>query len=358
MELRARGASVALDLSVGHIAGFDVLADQRVLSPLHRAPWVDDPAETFPDRTPDNVKRLSGDFFCAPFGLNDVEPAPSHGWPANSPWHHESTKTDARGAQAQFRLEKTVQGASLEKRLTLIDGHPFLYQDHVFTGGSGRISVSHHVMTRIAGDARLAFSSKAFAETPPDALEPDPARGNSLFAYPATASLDAFPLRSGEKVNLHHWPYGSAHEDFLVLAEARREGWGWTVVSRVEERDRLIIIKSVSALPVTMLWMSNGGRAYAPWSGRHTGVLGIEDACASPRGHADSIADNTFTKRGIPTAVSLGKEVSIRHAIGVVPFDPDEGDVRDLRLAEGRLTLHLTGGGFRSVPFHTGFFQS
>ena len=340
VALQARGVEAALDVSVGHLARFTVEAGGRQLSPLHRAPWVDDDHADFPEATAPNVRRLSGDFFCAPFGLNDIEHAPSHGWSANSRWLHLGTETDMDGVMARFRLERSVQGATLEKQLTLIDGHPFVYQQHVFDGGSGAISVSHHVMTRMAGAAVLAFSRKAFAETPPTPLEADPARGRSVFSYPATAPLDSLPLQAGGTVDLHRWPFGSAHEDFVVLAEHEDEIFGWTVVSRIEEQDRLIIVKKRAQLPVTMLWASNGGRDYAPWSGRHTGVLGIEDACASPRGHGDSIGENAFTRRGISTACALGGQVHVRLAIGVVPMDPREGDVRTLSFSDGQLTRH------------------
>jgi len=65
--------SLSIDLSVGHVAELKIRNGQRWLSPLHRASWVDDPDAAFPDATPPNVKRLSGDFFCSPFGRNDVD---------------------------------------------------------------------------------------------------------------------------------------------------------------------------------------------------------------------------------------------------------------------------------------------
>ena len=48
---------------------------------------------------------------------------------------------------AVFRLRRKVMGATVDKILTLRDDHPFLYQEHVFSGGSGAISVAHHPMT-------------------------------------------------------------------------------------------------------------------------------------------------------------------------------------------------------------------
>ena len=114
--------------------------DGRQLRPLHRAPWVDEPRETLPQDLPEGTVRLSGDFLCAPFSRSDVEDAPLHGWPANSAWDVVDSEATADGWRAVFRLRHKVMGATVDKILTLRDDHPFLYQEHVFSGGSGAIS--------------------------------------------------------------------------------------------------------------------------------------------------------------------------------------------------------------------------
>jgi hypothetical protein len=98
-----------------------------------------------------------------------------------------------------------------------------------------------------------------------------------------------------------------------------------------------------------MLWMSNGGRDYAPWSGRHTGVLGIEDGRASGLGHADSIRPNAMNSNGIPTAFDLGNDqtVRIRQVIGACAIAPGEGGIVNLTVETDRLALHFDRG---SVP--------
>lgn len=349
-----------LDLRVGHIAGLGIDDGERRLEPLHRAPWVDEPRTSFPEATAPNVQRLSGDFLCAPFGRNDVEPAPSHGWPANSAWDHIGTRREARRVTAAFRLQKAVMGARLEKRLTLISGHPFVYQEHRFSGGAGAVSAAHHVMVHMRAGGQLAVSPKSFAQTPPAALEPDPALGRSLLQYPGeTDRLDAFPLAAGGVVDLRQFPPGQGHEDFVLLAEQKEQNLGWSVISRNHEQDRVLVLKQPEILPVTMLWMSNGGRHYAPWAGRHTGVLGIEDGRASPLGHADSVGDNALRRRGISTAFELGaeKEVVIRQVIGACAIAPGEGGIADVATGTGELHLHLTRGTSRTLAFDTDFLS-
>lgn len=352
--------SLSIDLSVGHIADLKVRDGDHTLSPLHRAPWVDDPVAEFPDTTAPNVKRLSGDFFCAPFGRNDVEEGPSHGWPANSAWDYIETIRQDDRLTAVFRLQRRVMGATVEKRITLISGHPFIYQEHSFTGGEGAVSAAHHVMVHMADGGDLAFSPKQGARTPPEALETDPKRGRSILAYPAEAKdLTAFPLADGGIADLTVYPIGERQEDFLTLAEAPDQPLGWCVVSRRAEHDRILVLKRPDVLPVTMLWMSNGGRDYAPWSGRHTGVLGIEDGRASPLGHADSCRENLFNRTGIPTAFDLGsdRKIVIRQIVGACAAGPEEGRLVDVTATDGKLTLQFQGKGARKLGYDSKFLS-
>ena len=356
-EISAEGIRVGLDLNVGHINVFEVTRDGRAIAPLHRAPWVDAPGEKFPNDTLANVRRLSGDFLCAPFGLNDMEPAPGHGWPANSTWRCLESGPTATGASAVFELERRVFGARVTKHFTLRHDEPFLYQEHRFEGGEGAISAAHHVMTGMQAGGRIAVSTKLFSETPPTALETDPARGRSILAYPATRpGFGAFPLANGGMADLGSYPPGERHEDFLTLAEDPGNETGWTVVSRNAERDHVIVLKDPRQLPVTLMWMSNGGRDYAPWSSRHVGVLGIEDARVSPRGHRDSTIDNEFTRRGIATAFRLKPSgiVSFRQVLGACPAAFDES-VESLVVAGNEIVLRYQDGGEARLGYDAAF---
>ena len=155
--LRAEGITVALDLAVGHLSRLEVEAGGRMLTPLHRAPWADAPDE-WPSGMAPGLARLSGDFLCAPFSANDIDGAPTHGWPANSPWSIVSETRHAGVTTGHYQLDRTVMGARIEKILRIVDGHPFLYQEHRLTGGNGLLPVAHHTMTRMAAGGRLAFS--------------------------------------------------------------------------------------------------------------------------------------------------------------------------------------------------------
>lgn len=358
-QFSARGISVCVDLSVGHIADLIIEAGPSLLRPLHRAPWIGEPSETLPQDITPGLARLSGDFLCAPFSANNIEPAPGHGWPANSAWDVVFSAATADGWQAELKLRREVLGATIVKRLTLRDGHPFLYQEHRIIGGAGELPVAHHPMSRMARGGRLSFSPKRLAQTPAESLEPDPALGRYKLAYPAqTDDLTAFPTREGGTTDLTDYRDEDRREDFVVLVEADHGGPGWTALARHEERDMLLILKNPAELPVTMLWYSNGGRDYAPWNGRHLGVLGIEDA-RSAVGHAASIGDNTLKREGVPTSFVLGagKTVTFRHVLGGLPLADGEEGVASITPGAAQLMLDFANGARRNLPFDTDFLQ-
>lgn len=352
-EMRAFGISLAVDLAVGHVADLSIDDGGRRLRPLHRAPWVDS-GEALAEGLPANVARLSGDFFCAPFSRNDVEEGPPHGWTANSAWDVVEDGPIAGGHRARLRLRRQVMGATVDKVLTLRDGHPFLYQEHVLTGGGGALPVAHHTMIRMASGGRIAFSPKRAALTPDAPLETDPQLGSSLFAYPARSDdVTRLPLADGGVADLTRYPPGEGHEDFVTLVEAGHAGLGFTAVQRSDEADLVLVLKNAASMPVTMLWFSNGGRRYAPWSGRHVGVLGIEDGISAV-GHRQSIGDNPVRREGVATAIDLDPSgaVSVRQVIGCAAISEAPVGVTP---GGGSLLLAFADGRMRSLPFDDAF---
>lgn len=356
VTIEAEGIQVSVDLAVGHIAGLAIDARGRTLRPLHRAPWIGRPAAELPPHLPEGVRRLSGDFLCAPFSRSDVEDAPLHGWPANSAWDMVESAATGDGWRALFRLRRKVMGAVVEKLLVLRDGHPFLYQEHAFVGGAGAVSAAHHTMTEMEKGGRLAFSPKRLAATPEDAPEPDPARGRSLLAYPARShDPRSFPGADGAPFDLTRYLADGRHEDFVTLVEAEGNALGWTAVAREAEADLVLVLKNPAELPVTMLWISNGGRAYAPWNGRR-GVLGIEDGRAAI-GHAASLGDNWLKREGVATAFALGGRVAFRQVIGALPLE-GSGLPQRIEAASDRLRISCAQGTVRDVPFDGRFLQA
>lgn len=356
----AAGIRLTVDLAVGHVRSLEIERDGRRLSPLYTAPWVDDPSISNDDSIQPNLRALSGDFFCAPFGGTDEEGVPTHGWPANSRWEHMDTRPHPKGgAISRYLLQKPVLGASLIKEVTLRDGHPFVYQRHIFTGGTGAISVASHAMTKFSTRGRLSFSPKAYAETPGQALESDPSRGRHALAYPARfTDLAQAPLEGGGTTDLCNYPIASRHEDFVMLVEAPGRSFGWAAAIRGDAADIVLSLKNPADFPVTMLWFSNGGRDYPPWNGRNVGVLGIEEGRAwSANGYAAALAPNPLSASGVPTVLKLDANgtAEVRHVIGGLPLPAGWTEIASVEAAKDTITLRDASKASYDAPYDADF---
>jgi hypothetical protein len=339
MRIAARGISFGFDASLGHLDGFEVEDGGLRIAPLHRAPWVG--RETLPEGLAPHLHRLGGDFFCAPFAASEGG-SPMHGWTANAPW----TAVGAPPGTLRAVLGRTVQGATVVKDLTLQDGHPFVYQRHVFLGGEGRITVANHANVSLPDGGLIRSSPKAGWETPATALEPDPARGRSALRYPARATdPTAFPGAAGP-VDLTRYPWAPRHEDFVIGIEAAGHWLGWTAVTRPAQGDLYLSLRNARALPTAMLWHSNGGRDYPPWSGRHFGCLGVEEGAAA------AILSLTG-EDGLsgPGALTLrpGGSASVVHVIGAIAW-PSGEPVARIEPAAGGIRITGEGRAVREVP--------
>ena len=327
----------------GVIEAPTVTRDGRDVAPLHRAPWVGT-GEAMPQDAAPHMAWLGGDFFCAPFAIA-ADGVPLHGWPANAEWDVAA----ASGGMLEAVLTRDVQGARVTKTLRLRDGHPFVYQRHVFEGGAGAVPVANHANVALPRGGLIRASPKAAWRTPPAPQEGDPARGRSALRYPATAAdPSAFPGADGP-VDLARYPWGPAHEDFVSGIEEPGRAFGWTAVTRPVEGDLFLSLRDPRALPMTMLWHSNGGRDYAPWSGRHRGCLGVEEGAA-----AHMLPD--WLEGMGPGALLLGGRAEVRHVIGAWPW-PSGAPVVGIEPEGDVLRVEGGCGTVARLPFDAGFLD-
>ena len=341
----AHGDAVAeIDPSVGNIPTWRV--GGRV--PLHAAPWRDEADVQANLDLPLVDRRLAGDFFCMPFGRDDVENGPIHGASANTHW--DLVEQDV--SKARFRLKETVYGAHITKEIQLLG--PSLLQTHIVEGGSGEVTFAHHPMTRMEEGGRLSFSAKRAVLTDPEPQH----KGANLWALNQLRGDLKLDCEDGSQWDLRTYPAGHAIEDFAVLVEARQTQIGWTCLMRNAEDDMVLVLKDPKAMPVTMLWISNGGRDIPPYNSRHIGVLGIEDGCAlgASVGLSDAQKDNRLTAMGVPTVIELGPRHVMRHAIVSLPRPPGWSELADVSVKEDTLELHEAGGSKTTIPFPGGHF--
>jgi hypothetical protein len=341
--IHARGISLDFAPRGGVLQAFRVTDEGAEIAPLHRAPWAEGEV---PADAPAHQRWLGGDFLAAPMGPG---PEGLHGPAANGDWR---VVASAPGT-IRAVLEGAVQGATLVKELSVADDHPFVYQRHLFIGGNGDLPVSNHAMIAVPGGAKLSFSRKRWWETLADPLEP----GRSALAYPRRAEdAAAFPGAEGP-VNLHRFPWGPRHEDFVAGVEDPASILGWTAVVRPTHGDLVLSLKNARALPLTMLWQSNGGRDHAPWNGRHVGCLGVEEGAALPvLGLSSRETPDPLTAAGQPALLRLAPlgTAEVRHILGAVRW-PSGQSVAGVMLEGDVLTVTGDWGAERRLPIRGGW---
>jgi hypothetical protein len=287
-----------------------MLADGRQVSPLHIAPWAHEP--TAPD-LPGILRRLRGDWPCAPFGYS----VDAKGWPAD--WaatmgpaepdeevHGHCSNHDWRWREApggSLRLSIDYPAASpierVERSVTPDPNSAAVdLEFSIIVRRRCRMPVGLHPVFRLpkqAGAARLELGRFDCGRTYPGTVEPKAPMFamNQIFH-----DLAAVPGRDGKTIDASRLPFAADTEELLQI-----EGLdGAVALANDAEGYRVRLIWQTEHFPSLLLWISNRGRKFEPWNGRHL-ALGIEPVC-SPfgLGSATAVADNPIAISGVPTA--------------------------------------------------------
>ena len=314
----------------------------RRIAPMHTAPWAD---EELPDDVPPMLRTLRGDFLAAPFGENDLleDEKWAHGATANGRWL-EIGRDDGR---LELELDGAVLGARVRATVEVRPGQPVVYQRHVFEGGRGRLPLGHHAMLGARSALRLSFAPWRWAGTPPSAIEVPP-QGRSALHYPQRIKdLEHAEVVDGGSTDLTRFPVLENAEDLWMLASDEGVRLGWTAATCEAEGWVWFSLKDPRVLPSTVVWMSNGGRDYPPFSGRHRRVVGLEEVCANFHlGHRASLEGGAPGRAGIPTALELTRErpLVVAYLFGVAALPPGFGSVRELQADNGEIRMQDGAG--------------
>lgn len=339
------------------------LAKGKTVSPLAVAPWT---GEQLPDGLPPLLQTLRGDFFCAPFGGNGEplrgERHPPHGESANSRWILGATTHAGDAVTLHAYLETKVRKGRIDKRLTLRTGHTAVYCEHVMQGYSGSMPIGTHPCLQFPdreGAGRISVGHWRWGQVLPVEFESPAAKGySSLKPGAKFRSLSKVPLARGGFTDLSTYPARRGFEDLVMLMGDGKAPFGWSAVTFPEERFVLLQLKNPRVLRHTVLWISNGGRHYAPWNGRHVNVLGLEEVTSYFHlGLADSVRPNSLSKIGLPTSVTLSRRAPLRVAtiLAVVAIPAKFDIVADVRAIEGGVELIAGSGKRAQAPLDLGF---
>ena len=320
------------------------------MQPFAVAPWHGD---KLPAGMPAVLQPLRGDFFCAPFGGNAKpwrgEQHPVHGETAGAPWKLLARESDRMTLTAELRTK--IRPGRVVKRLSLRQGETNLYLTHTLQQMSGPMCLGHHATLQFPeapGSGRIALSPWRFAQTCPEQFE-DPAQGgyNALKVGANFRDLRRVPLATGEMTDLSRYPARAGFEDLVMLSSRADAKLAWTAVTFPAQRYVWFALKNPRLLASTVLWHSNGGRHMAPWSGRHRGVLGLEDVTSYFHfGLATSAASNPVSRRGIPTVLRLDphRPLVVPYIMGVTAISRGFDTVQRIDFRYDHIVLRAASG--------------
>ncbi len=174
-------------------------------------------------------------------------------------------------------------------------------------------------------------------------------------------SLESVPLMTGGSADLTHYPARRGYEDLVMITADPTLPFAWNAVTFPRERYVWFALRDPRILRHTILWMSNGGRHYAPWNGRHTSVLGIEDTTSYfHAGLAESAKPNPLSRRGIPTTLNLSRKmptvVSTIMAVAAIPAGFDR--VKEIRATKEGVELIADSGKQSACSLDLGFLNA
>jgi hypothetical protein len=303
-----------------------------------------------------------------PFGANATpyrrERHPVHGESANSDWMLESLDTTDGQTSLHLSLRTRLRRGRIDKRISLVKGHSTLYCQDVVSGMSGPTTIGHHAMLRFPdepGGGIVTTSPFTFGQVYPGEME-SPANGGYSLLKPGAEfdSLQRVATMTGETADLTRYPARRGFEDLVMIVSRTDAPLAWTAVTFPKQRYVWFALKDPAVLRGTIFWISNGGRHYAPWSGRHVNVMGLEDVTSYFHyGIAESAADNPLSRQGIPTSVQLDPKrplvVNYIMATAAIPAGFDAVD--RIEPKSGGVTLHARSGASFNVAVDLPFLS-
>lgn len=364
-SLASKQVELAVTEMGGQLGPVTFHAGQRKLQPFHVAPWCEEKSAR---ALPPILHALRGDFFCLPFGGNGRpwrgEQHPIHGETANAKWRREAAASCQGTNLLHLSLQTKVRPGRVDKVIFLREGHPVIYCRHALSGFSGPLNPGHHAMLRFPdapGSGVLSTSRFVYGQVFPGQFEQPEAGGYSSLKAGATfASLRKVPLANGGTADLTSYPARRGFEDLAMIVCDAKLPFAWTAVAFPKERYVWFSLKNPRILRNTVFWLSNGGRHYAPWSGRHVNVMGLEDVTACFHfGLAESAEKNALAKKGFPTVVNLRPQevFNIPYIMGAVPIPAGFDRVAAVEGEAGAVRLVSASGKAVRVPVALEFLE-
>lgn len=303
-----------------------LLPDGRQVSPLHVAPWGNDPER---ETLPEILRELRGEWPCVPFGSDADRTLPA-GWSA--------TGESFAGAGVPHGHSSNVHwewGACDDRQITLEchypENHPIrmLRRRIVPDPNAAAVDLTLEIDARRPCHLPIGLHPTFRLSSRPGSVAIEPGAYDQVWSFPSDvepgaalfspnrqwSSLGKVDTRGDASIDASQVPLVEETEDLLQLSGID----GSLALHYRDEGFRARLAWQKEHFPSLLLWFSNRGRKAYPWNGRHV-ALGVEPiASAFDLGPAVSTADNPIAASGVATAIAFdpGQMFTTRYRLSV-----------------------------------------
>jgi hypothetical protein len=327
--------SVAVTETGGHMTAEFDLGDRKV-SPYAFCPWLPSEVNT---ELPVLLTHLRGDFFCLPFGPQD-EGAP-HGDPANGIWLREESEED----ELRLSMQTSDTGCRVTKSVRIHPEQTAIYLTNSVEGLIGPWSYGSHPIldfSKLAeNQGRVSCSAFRWASVYHGVFA-DPAGREYQALRPGARfeALDRVEMIDGGHADLTCYPARKGFEDLVMMVHETGDDSPFAWTACVLDGYVWFSLKRPQDFPVTLFWISNGGRHSEPWDGRHLARLGIEDVCSYFCDSVEQSRKDLLRDEGIQTTREFdGSQVDLRLIQAVAAVPDGYGKVVSIIPLEGSVCL-------------------
>lgn len=305
-SIRNKQTEIFVSMLGGNIVVF--FCGGEKINPYFIAPWWN---EGWIADGPDILNVCRGNFFACPMGGDGEgvlgKPQPVHGFCANENWQ----LADAGRNRIALNFEK--DGLRIQKELQLSEDASAIYEKNIVSGLSGSCPVAYHPMIQLpgkTGSAHLKLGGIKLGYTTPTPHEDPSLGGYCLFSSnQLIQDMTRVKTMYGDSEDLTMQPIRSGFEEVVLFTNDEEREFCFSAVTFIADGYVYYQLKNPRILNGIMLWISNGGRHYAPWLGRCKNVLALEDTISFFHyGASASAEENFLNKQGIRTACWMAKE--------------------------------------------------
>lgn len=331
------------------------------VSPYAQAPWC-----RFSEKGKSTlIDRLSGDFFCMPYGWNATpfkkHQYPLHGEVAQEKWKSLKNNPQNTDSVTEWEFQEKKKKSHIQKRLELQKNHLAIYQTIQISKVQGPMTWGTHPMIQIPENqtALISLSPFSFGSTfPGEFLDPASGGYSSLKGSAIFKALEKVPLKTGLNTDLSQYPNRSGFDDMVIIANKPNNSFTWSCIVFPDSNFLWYSLKRTTDFPLTILWFSNGGIHSSPWNGQFKRVLAIEEVIGMPQGIVESVAPNIFQKQGIKTYENLSPNSSriLRHIQGVCEIPARFTKVKSVVMKNNQICFTDQKGKKASTPINDQFF--